>query len=337
MDDSRIRKLHQDLPCLIEQTADLFYLTGLTLSKGRLLVKKGEATLFVDGRYLEWAKKEAPCAVALWNEIKTIQDTELGFDSAFVTYDGYLEMRQELPHIEWIPMPHPVQALRAVKEPTEIAALKKAAKLTWNGYKHIVELLKEGISEQELAFEFEVFCRKNGASSLSFSPIIAFGENGAYPHHRAGKSRLKKDQAVLIDVGAVVENYCGDMTRLVYFGKPDERIVHFQKLVKQAKEQAIQAIRPGVKIGWLDQIVQDFFESENVKLLYTHSLGHGIGLETHEFPRLRFDGADKELVLQTGMVFTIEPGLYQPGVGGVRLEDMVVVTETGCENFFSDG
>ncbi|MBX7066504.1 MAG: Xaa-Pro peptidase family protein [Parachlamydiales bacterium] len=336
MDDSRIKKIKTETPLLIEQTADLFYLTGLTLSKGRLLVRHGKTTLFVDGRYFERAKKEAPCPVALWDEFKKVQEKEIGFDSAFVTYDGYLGLKKELPHTNWISKPNPIRELRAIKDEKEISALKKAALLTWKGYKHIIGLLKEGISEEELAFEFEFFCRKNGASGLSFSPIIAFGENGAYPHYRAGKTKLKKDEAVLIDVGAVVDQYCGDMTRVYFFGRPDPKIIHFEELVRSAKEKAMRHIKPGVKIGEIDQIVQDEFDKANVKQLYIHSLGHGIGLEAHEFPRIRYDGADKDVQLMPGMVFTIEPGLYQPGVGGIRLEDMLVVTKNGYENLFPD-
>lgn len=336
MNDSRIQKVKSDLPLLIEKTADLFYLTGLTLSKGRLFLRKGEAILFVDGRYFARAKQEAPCSVEPWERLKEIKETEIGFDSAFVSYDGYLGLKNELPGVKWIPKPNPIEDIRAIKEKGEIYALKKAAQLTWAGYKRIVECLKEGVTEEDLALEFEMFCRKNGASGLSFSPIIAFGENGAYPHYRAGKNRLKNNQAVLIDVGAVVDSYCGDMTRMAYFGKVDERISLFEELVNRAKNLAIEHIKPGVQVGELDQIVQDEFERANVKPLYIHALGHGIGLEAHEFPRIRFNGVDKDVVLIPGMVFTIEPGLYQPGLGGVRLEDMVVVTESGCENFFPD-
>lgn len=336
MNDSRLKRIKSDLPLLIEQTLDLFYLTGLTLSKGRLLVQSGKATLFVDGRYFERAKKEAPCHVELWDKLKQIHEKEVGFDSAFVSYEAYLSLKNEWPHIHWLPKPNPIRNLRVIKEEKEIASLKKAAQLTWKGYRYVTELLKEGVTEENLALEFEFFCRKNGASGLSFSPIIAFGENSAYPHYRAGKSQLKKGQAVLIDVGAVVENYCGDMTRLVYFGHPDPKILQLEELVRNAKNKAILRIKPGVKIGELDQIVQDEFDKADVKQLYIHSLGHGIGLETHEFPRLRFDGVDKDVVLKPGMVFTVEPGLYQPGVGGVRLEDMVVVTQAGCENLFPD-
>lgn len=335
MDDSRIRKVKGDIPCLIEQTTDLFYLTGLTLSKGRLLVSQNRVTLFVDGRYFEAAKKSAPCDVAKWEEFKNVNENEMIFDSSFTTYDGYLALKKEFPLVHWIPRSSPLKEIRLIKEKNELAALKRAADLTWNGYKYITHLLKEGVSEEELAFEFEFYCRKQGASGLSFKPIIAFGEHGAYPHHRAGSTRLKKGQAVLIDVGAIVDNYSGDMTRLIYFDQPNKKILELEEIVKRAKQKAMCAIKPGVTCGFLDQIVQDEFEHANVRQLYTHSLGHGIGLETHEFPRLRFDGVDKDVILQPGMVFTVEPGLYLPGVGGVRLEDMVVVTETGYENLYS--
>lgn len=334
MESIRIKKLKDEieLPCFIEQAADLLYLTGLSLSKGRLFVSPKEAILFVDGRYYERARKEAPCKVMLWDEQKKIPEKKIGFDSATLTYDGYLALKEKFFDVEWIPVPNPIKRLRGVKEAREIAVLKKAAQLTWLGYKEVIRHLKEGISEEELALVFEMFCRENGASGLSFEPIIAFGENSAYPHHRAGKSKLQQGQVVLVDVGAVVDQYHGDMTRIHYFGKPDPRIVHFEQIVKRAKEMAIAHVKPGVHAGQLDQIVREEFDRANVKQLYTHSLGHGVGLETHEFPRLRFDGEDKDVVLEAGMVFTIEPGLYQAGVGGVRLEDMILVTESGSEN-----
>ncbi len=338
MDDSRLQKLIQQLdhPCLIEQLDDLLYLTGLSLSRGRLLVSPRGSILFVDGRYYERAKKEAPCSVRLWEDGKEIKEKKIYFDSAALSYDGYLALKKEFPNTEFIPKPKPVKDLRMIKEEKEITLLRKAADLTWRGYQKVIEILHEGVSEEELALEFEIFCRKNGASGLSFSPIIAFGENSAYPHYRAGKSRLKKGDVVLIDVGAVVDQYRGDMTRISYFGPPDERIVHFEKIVREAKKKAIDRIKPGVRVGELDEIVCDHFEKAGVKQLYIHSLGHGVGLETHEYPKVRYNSEDKDLVLRPGMVFTIEPGLYQPGVGGVRIEDMVAVTETGCENLFPE-
>jgi Xaa-Pro aminopeptidase len=338
MDDSRIKKFRSEIPCLIEHPADLLYLTGMELSKGRLLLSAAEAILYVDGRYYERAKKQAPCSVLLWDEQKKIREKRIGFDSATVSYDGFLALQKSLPHVEWIPVPNPIKKLRAIKDAHEIAALKKAAHLTARGIQKVAEQLREGVTEEELALEFEIFCRKNGASGLSFESIIAFGENSAYPHYRAGQCRLKKGQVVLVDVGAVVDQYHGDMTRIFHFGEPDPRIVYFEELVKEAQMKAMNHVKPGVKSGELDEIVRNEFGKDpilDVKRLYIHSLGHGIGLETHEYPRIKFDSEDKDVVLEPGMVFTLEPGLYQPGVGGVRIEDMLVVTQTGHEKLFA--
>jgi Xaa-Pro aminopeptidase len=336
MHSIRIQKLKKRVkePCFIEGAANLFYLTGMDFSKGRLFVTPEQVTLFVDGRYFERAKKEAPCSVALWEEQKKITEKKIAFDQSNVSYAEYLILKKMLPHLEVFPIDNPVASLRNIKDKQELIALKKAAELTWAGYKRILTCLKEGVTEEALATEFKIFCLKQGASGFSFEPIIAFGENSAYPHYRPGGVRLQKNQVVLIDVGAIVDHYCADMTRIHHFGTPDPKIVHFEKLVAQAKKKAIEHVKPGVQIGFLDQLVQDEFDRANVKPLYTHNLGHGVGLEAHEFPKIRFDGEDRDVVLEEGMVFTIEPGLYQPGVGGVRLEDTLVVTAEGSENFF---
>ncbi len=335
----RIQKLMQQLntPYLVEQTDDLYYLTGLNLSKGRLFVSSSEVCLFVDGRYFAFAKRQFSHPVFMWEEQKAYfaKQSTIGFDGASTTYDAYLTLQKELPHITWVTSPSPVKMLRLVKDASEIAILKKSAKITWAGYQEIVRRLRVGVSEEEIALDFEIYCRKNGASRLSFDPIIAFGENSAYPHHRAGKTRLEQDQIVLIDIGAVVDHYSADMTRMVHFGTIDPQLLHFEQIVQQAQQKAISQVRPGLNIRELDRIVREEFDRAHVKQLYTHSLGHGIGLETHEYPRIRIDGDD--LVLQPGMVFTIEPGLYQPGLGGIRIEDMVLVTATGYENFFAPG
>lgn len=342
MDDSRIKKMIEQVSdaCLVDNLDDLFYLTGIKLSKGRLLVTKVEAILFVDGRYYERAKKEAPCSVVMWDEQKKIlgKHKRIAFDSASVTFDAYSALKSAFPHVEWIALPNPVKNLRAIKDAKEIAALKKAADLTWKGYRKIIEGLKVGVSEQELALEFEIFCLRNGASGLSFEPIIAFGENSAYPHYRAGQTRLRENQIVLVDIGAIVDNYHADMTRVHCFGKIDPELARLERIVKRAQKKAVDHVRPGIAVGELDQIVREEFEKDNVKQLYIHSLGHGVGLETHEFPRqIKFDGEAKDILLKPGMVITVEPGLYQPGLGGIRIEDMVLVTETGHENFYTHG
>jgi Xaa-Pro aminopeptidase len=338
--NSSFQKILKDfslLACVIENPTDLLYLTGLELSKGVLLMEPEKATLFVDGRYLDAARKSSHFAVEPIEEGIFPENFlgRIGFDSSFVTYDRHQALCKQYPFVEWIACQNPLKTIRVCKTAEEIVSLKRAADLTAQGYRFICGLLKEGISEEELAFEFEFFCRKKGASGLSFSPIIAFGENSAYPHHRAGKTLLKKGQVVLIDVGAIVDQYRGDMTRIVFFGKADPKIIRLFEIVKKAQRKAVEAVQVGVKLGWLDKLVREEFRAEGVESLFTHGLGHGIGLDTHEYPRLKWDGEDADVPLKAGMVFTIEPGLYQPGLGGIRYEDTILVTERGAENFFA--
>ena len=177
-----------------------------------------------------------------------------------------------------------------------------------------------------------MFVRTSGASKLSFEPVIAFGENSAYPHHRAGSSRLQKDQIVLIDAGAVVDHYCGDLTRVFYFGTPNPELKRLERLVKETQETAIHRIQPGVKVHELDDLVREVFKKADVNQFYMHSLGHGVGLEVHEFPMIRSNQKNDGVLLKEGMVVTIEPGLYQPNLGGIRLEEMLLVTSNGSES-----
>jgi Xaa-Pro aminopeptidase len=319
---------------LIENKVDLFYLTGLALSAGALVVTRYETVLFVDGRYFAKAERSAPCAVRLfvanavadWLEAREVKT--LTFDGAYTSYDRFMALKGQLKMVELKAASAVLKEMRAVKDGAEIGALKAAAALTHQGLKHVEGLLQEGISEEELAFEFELFVRKKGASRLSFDPIVAFGENSAYPHYRAGKERLKKNQIVLIDVGAVVDSYCGDLTRVVFFGEKDPQLEKMLELTKQAHAQAMHGAKPGVKFGDLDRAARAVFETNGVSEFFTHGLCHGVGLEVHEFPRTTID---KEVALETGMVFTIEPGLYRPGLGGVRWEDTVLVTKNGLE------
>ncbi len=320
---------------LIENTTDLLYLTGLELSRGVLGIAKEETVLFVDGRYFAKAEREAKCKVRLlegnavfdWLEARSVKTVE--FDGAYTSYDRYLSLKGQLKSQELKAGSSLLKEMRVIKDEREIEALKKAAALTWQGFQYIEELLQEGISEEELAFEFEFFVRKNGASGLSFEPIIAFGENSAYPHYRAGKARLEENQIVLIDVGAVVDQYRGDMTRVVFFGEANPQLEKMLEYTKLAQQKAFEAAVIGAKFGDLDRAARAVFAKEGIEEFFTHSLGHGIGLETHEFPIIRAEGADKDVVLEEGMVFTIEPGLYRPGLGGVRWEDMVLMTENG--------
>ena len=325
---------------IIDNPSDVFYLTGQWFSLARLVLKPEGGTLFVDGRYFGQAEGKVPCAVvltkddALKNELKGKK--RVGFDSSFVTVDKAIALHKLAHAIEWIPVPKPMKGLRAIKDTEEISALKKAAQVTGDGYLEMVKRLKEGILEQELALDFEIFCRKRGASKVSFETIVAFGENSAYPHYRAARTQLKKNQIALFDCGAVVDSYRGDMTRVFFFGQPLEELDRFYGFSREAHDLAVAEIRPGTRVGDLDVIVRTFFKQKGVEPLFTHSLGHGVGIDGHEYPLVRVDSEDKDALLHPGMVLTIEPGLYLPGVGGVRYENTFVVTENGAENFYAE-
>ena len=307
------------------------------MSRGTLAVTRDQAMLFVDGRYTAYAEKNSPCPVGSLVGDAPIQflrrqnARSVGFDSAAITYDQFRFLEKSMQGMQLVAKSALLKALRMRKEKREIEAIREAQKLTIRGCEQVISKLKVGVSEEELAFVFEHFIRTHGGSGLSFEPIIAFGENSAYPHHRSGSTKLKAGQIVLIDVGAIVNRYHGDLTRVHFFGKVDSELEKMLLLTQRAQLSAINAVRPGAKIKDLDLAARAIFRQAGVEERFTHGLGHGIGLETHEAPSVRSDGVDAELILEEGMVFTIEPGLYVPGLGGVRWEDIICVTKQGAD------
>ncbi len=325
---------------LIEDPIDLYYLTGLTLSVGQLFITKEDSCLFVDGRYFESASNNAPCTVILFSleEIRCFLEKvhvkTLCFDGAKTTFQKVEGWKKNFPAISWESWDFVTQSLRVIKDNEEIAYLAKSAALLREGYDYIKTLLKEGVSEKEIAVEFTLFCLKKGAERLSFDPIIAFGENSAMPHYRAGDRKLKRGDLVLIDIGVELYRYASDMTRVLFFGPPDPFLENWLDLAIKAHDAALKIALPGVKVKELDIAARAVFKEHGVEEYFVHSLGHGVGIEVHEFPRLRFEGVDSETILEPGMVITVEPGLYLPGKGGVRYENTIVIQEKECLNFF---
>jgi Xaa-Pro aminopeptidase len=322
---------------IVDCPLDIFYLTGLKLSLGRLVIDVKQAHLFVDGRYIEMCEKNAPCKAILtagygpkstfevWIKKKNLKS--IAFDSSFTSYENYLGLK----HLPLNPLPSPIKELRQIKEGDEIKALKKAAILGKKGCAFAQTLFKEGISEIEIAGEMEIFWKRNGAEGLSFEPIIAFGANSSQPHHRAGKTVLKTGDTVLVDSGVMLDGYASDLTRVFFFGKPHKEIKKIYDIVDRARSAAFNLCKPGTKIGDIDQAARDLITKEGYGERFNHGLGHGVGLEVHELPVVRSTAPYKDVVCVPGMVFTIEPGIYLPGLGGVRLEDNIVITKTGHE------
>ena len=323
--------------CLIENPIDLFYLTGLHVSEGSLIVTPGHAKLFVDGRYTVMAKVNAALPVGMREKekivayLKSKRCKRLGFDASWTSYQRYLELKKMalLKGIDG-----PLKACRNVKDKQELLKLKASAALLWKGFLEIRRSLKVGLSERDVALRFELFCLKHGGAGLGFEPIIAFGPHSAMPHHRAGDRKLKTNDVVLVDIGVVVDGYHSDMTRIIFFGQPKPKMRRVYELVHGAQQKALELCRPGVKLKVLDETVRAVFKKEKLLKYYPHGLGHGVGLEVHEFPRVGYKGPDKEVKLEAGMVFTVEPGIYLPGEFGVRYEDTIVITKDGYENFY---
>lgn len=326
--------------CLIEQPLDLFYFTGLKFSVGKLAVSADAAELFVDGRYIQIAQEKSPIPCALdssngWLDFcKNHFVKKLGFDGRHTTYDHFMRLQKESSGLNFISSAPLFKSLRAVKDSEEIAKMRKSAALLWKGFQFISSSLKNGVTEKEISNRFKIFCLEHGAEGFSFEPIIAFGSNGAMPHYRSQDAILKTGDSVLIDIGVILDGYHSDMTRVLFFEQEDPRLSNLYAITKRAQRAALQMCRPESTFGQLDAAARAVLKEEGVEELFIHSLGHGIGLEVHEFPRIKWDGEDKDVVLESGMVFTVEPGLYIPGVGGVRYEDTVLITRDGYENFY---
>ncbi len=335
---------------LCENPPDIFYLVGMHLSLGRLLIQKGGLLLFVDGRYEEAAKKTAHCTVEkikdaaleraitfpLSSHIRTI-----GFDIDS-PYSRVQTCKKELKAFrkkEGITSPlsfkglaRPIQKMRAIKDAYEIKLIEKSAALLWEGFLFAKQKLCVGIEERQVALEFEFYCRNRGAERVSFPPIVAFGPHSALPHHQTGSRRLKQGDIVLMDLGICLNDYASDMTRTFFFGNGSKTLRTLHGVVAEAKTAALALCRPKVALYQLDQAARSVMSNAHLEDLFIHRLGHGVGLDVHELPDFRSDTA----LLEEGMVITIEPGLYLQGKGGVRLEDMVIITKTGHRNLFEE-
>ncbi len=330
------QKLKKADALLVTNLENIAYLTGFGGSAGVFLLKENPV-LFVDGRYVLQAKEEARDCEIVWpkdsfwegiaNRIKEEGIKRLGFEERNLNYQLYRTLRRMLKGISLVPMRDIVERERMIKADWEIERMKKSLALTEEALSHCLSILKEGIREEEVALELEWFVRKRGGS-LAFPSIIAFGERSALPHAKPTSRKLKKGDIVLIDAGARVDSYCADITRTLFWGKPSEDLVRIYSAVLSAQEKALEAIREGKKAGEIDEEAREALREQGLADYFTHPLGHGVGREVHEIPPLAPNSKEK---LVASMVVTIEPGVYREGLGGVRIEDMVVVGKSSSQ------
>lgn len=316
------------------------YLSGFTGSAGFLLVTHTNAMLATDFRYVEQAKNQAPDFEVVqikgqfegWfpKLISELSVKTLGFEGDDVTLTTYQQLvkvarkvtpksRPRLISTEGI-----VEQLRAVKENEEVKSIKKAAALADAAENHACDQLKSGMTEKELAWILEKFLREEGSENLPFPIIVASGPNSALPHAQPTDRPIKEGEPVVIDLGARINGYCSDITRTICYGKPGDDLSRIYRIVLEAQASATKSIRVGMKGEEVDQIARNIIEKAGYGSSFGHSLGHGVGLDEHEHPRL---GPNSKDVFVRNMVFTIEPGIYLEGWGGVRIEDMVLLEE----------
>ena len=330
---------NDDLAVLIEDPIDIFYLTNICLSQGIVLFSKHSFKLIVDGRYLEVCRQSHFEVIELevfklGTYLNKAGFKQLVFDSHKTSFHKFSSLKTETEglNISLHPVASPLEPIRLIKDAYEIQKLKNAAKLNEKGLQHVISHLKEGLSEADLAAELEIFWKKSGGQKTSFAPIIAFGANSSMPHYLSAKHAILASQShILIDLGVELDHYQSDKTRIVFWKGVNQKIHKIAGIVQTAKDMALSVCKPGTLIKDLDLMARDYITSCGFEEFFNHSLGHGVGLEVHEAPSIKFNSRHANLKLAAGMVITIEPGIYLPGEGGVRLEDTVLITDSGFE------
>lgn len=355
LDKLKAKLIDNDLDAiLVSSVSNITYLTGfsnfskdereaflLIVAQPQGLTHKTSGVsgyILTDGRYSEAVKKqvkdfelieissELSLEKALKNLAKKHNIKKLGFEGHNVSFLEHKKLSKYFNNIYHLS----ISQLRSVKTSDEISKIEKACALGDKTFEYILNKIKEGVSEKELAFEIEFFIKKQGAN-ISFPPIVAFGKNSSVPHHLPTNNQLTNNQIVLLDFGVKLNNYCSDMTRTVFFGKATDEQKKMYQTVLEAQQKAIELLNTKYKIqntlkaSEVDRIARDYIISQGYKTI-PHSLGHGTGLEVHESPHLSPLSKD---ILKANMVFSIEPGIYIPNFGGVRIEDLVVLEKSG--------
>jgi Xaa-Pro aminopeptidase len=324
---------------LVTGAFNLRYLSGYTGSNGIVLVGADTRLFVTDFRYVEQAAQEvdpsferrraAQELLESVGEVLGAGELRLGYEAAHMSVRAYGRLRERLPdRIELVGVEGLIEGLRAVKEPEEVAAIRAAAALADEAFAELIAGGLTGHTERELALKLEFEMRRSGATGASFEPIVAGGPHGALPHGRPRDEPVLAGELVVVDWGARLDGYCSDCTRTLATGAIDSEAADVYQLVLDAQLAAVEDVRPGAVGRDVDAVARAAITAAGHGEHFGHGLGHGVGLEVHEAPRL---AQPSEVVLAPGNVVTVEPGVYIPGRFGVRIEDLVVVTDVGCE------
>jgi Xaa-Pro aminopeptidase len=339
----RIRRIRERLPhwavqaLILLDMKNIRYLSGFTGSDGALCLGPQGQVLLVDGRYITQAGDETEGL-----EISQYQNkmdglaqvlsrqggATIGFEASTMTVEVWTRLKDRLPALTLKPLREELETLRAVKDETEISRIREAAGMASRALTGLLEKIRAGMTEREIAAELDFAMKKGGAEEVSFPTIVASGENSVRPHARPQDREIRAGDVVTIDFGAVFDGYHSDETCTFALGRADATQKKIYRTVKDAHDRAIEAVRAGVACRVIDQIARSWIEKQGFGGYFTHGTGHGVGLDVHEHPRL---SSQSQAVLETGMIVTVEPGVYLPGQWGVRIEDLLLVQSDGCD------
>lgn len=323
---------------LITSTYNRRYMTNFTGSSGVVLISQTEAKLITDFRYVEQAGKQAEgfeivqhqglITEEVANQAKAMGINKLGFEQDHITFALFKVYEAAFAGV-LMPISGMIEKIRLIKTPSEIKILKEAAEIADAAFMHIVQYIKPGLTELTVSNELEFFMRKQGAASSSFDTIVASGHRGALPHGVASDKVIEKGELVTLDYGAYYNGYVSDITRTVAVGVPSDELKGIYDIVLEAQLRGMAGIKPGMLGKEADALTRNFITEKGYGEYFGHSTGHGIGLEVHEGPAL---SVRSDTILEPGMAVTVEPGIYVPGVGGVRIEDDTIITIEGNES-----
>jgi Xaa-Pro aminopeptidase len=343
---ARLQRVRQELQpnrldaLLVTHLPNVQYLCGFTGSSGALLIAPKDCLFFTDGRYSEQAGQEVEGA-----SIQIIRESLLsgvgkrisrrsrqgrvGIEASYVTMAQRRALLKAIANrAKLIEAPPMIERLRMIKDSGEVARIRAACRLGVQLFERLLKVICPGATEGQVAGELEFGARKMGAEQMAFPTIIAGGRRSALPHGRASHEVLPRRGFVVCDFGVILTGYCSDMTRTVHLGRPQAEAQRGYEAVQDAQCAALETVKPGIAVSEVDHAARKLLKNKRLDKFFTHSTGHGLGLEIHESPRI---AARQREILEPGMVVTIEPGIYLPGKWGVRIEDTVVVTKTGCE------
>ena len=318
------------------------YLSGFTGSRATLYISERKRVIITDFRYMEQVKRQCPHFEAiddgkskheevLYRIIKEDGANLIAFETAEVTYESYQKLSLSMPDIQLIPGKKLVEEHRMIKQDKELKFIQEAQRITDAAFEHILSFIKPGITEIEAALELEFFMRSNGADKLAFDVIMASGINSSMPHAYPTDKRIEKGDLLTMDFGCVYGGYCSDMTRTIIVGKGDQKQKAIYETVLKAQLEVLGALKAGMSGVEADKIARDIIYGAGYEGMFGHGLGHSVGLYIHEDPRLSPSGLKEGLKENT--IVTVEPGIYVPDFGGVRIEDLVCVKQDGIHNF----